>query len=135
VLKERPCLSCRVSAGTYSLERGLAWEFFMIRPSEVPSSLGSPRPGHESESRKSHFIILNSFGIAERSFYWFPERDHWRWIMVFSVPSLWFDMHIFSRWSARKSQSKDWHRKMSNFNSLVCQWNPQPYSCSEKQHL
>jgi hypothetical protein len=24
VLKERPCLSCRVSAGTYSLERGLA---------------------------------------------------------------------------------------------------------------
>jgi hypothetical protein len=106
----------RFSAGTSAFQRRCACGFFMIRSAwKVPSSLGSPCPGHESERRKSHFITWNSFGVTERSLYSFPECHHWEWIMALLVLSPWFYMGVGTRRSARKSHSKDWHRKGSNF--------------------
>jgi hypothetical protein len=113
----------------------LANSSWYTRHEKVPSSLGSPCPGHESKGRRSHFITRNSFGITERSFYSFPECHHWRRIMVISVLFPWFNIGIVTRCCARNGQSKHWDRKVYNFNSLVCQWNSQVCWCSERQHI
>jgi hypothetical protein len=112
----------------------LANSFWYARHEKVPSSVRSTYPGHELKNRKNHFITRSSFGISERSFYWFPECYRWRWIIILSVLYPWFDMGVLTRWNARKSQSKN-DTKVFNVTSLVCQWNPQLCWCSERQHI
>jgi hypothetical protein len=36
-----------------------------------------------------------------------------------------------ARWDARKNQIKNWHRRVSDFDHLVCQRNPQSAACTQ----
>jgi hypothetical protein len=104
----------------------------MFSVKKVQFMLGSAHSRRQSKS----LTCCSFFGTARSSdepgTEWVRSCYNRRQIVVLFRISVCSSLSPIARWGSRKSQIKNWHRKVSDFDHLVCQRNPQSAGCTQK---
>jgi hypothetical protein len=135
MLKERPCLFCKVLCRHFRIATGrcsrILHDTLGMKRSHhwVPHALDTNQKAERITL--SHGILSALQGVRSTGSQSVITGDE-SWLFLYHPrDSIWTS----SRNEVQKQSVKNWHRIIFNFTSLVCQWNPRPCWCSERQHI